>query len=182
LDQKSKNLAENVKNLKTEINSLKLENKKLEKLNNPKTKNTKSISSAKTSNCHLVNSQKVYNPTQSKSTFSTNQNNSCISQIFTPMPQDDSTTTLDNLFSTSQNPWYPLPAEKPLESWSSSLSPSMVSNWIPIYYTSTFQSPASLSSMVTHCAKLPAPGDTFILTDDVLQEMKKWIEEYWKKQ
>jgi hypothetical protein len=61
------------------------------------------------------------------------------------------------------------------------LTPSMVANWIPITYSSSHQSPSSLSSMVTHCALLPSPGDSFLSMEEVLEEMKKYFKDFWEK-
>ena len=62
-----------------------------------------------------------------------------------------------------------------------SLTTSIVAHWTQLVNDS-FQNPGSLSFMVSHCAKLPAPGDKYLSTKEILIEMKKWIEEdFWRK-
>ena len=43
----------------------------------------------------------------------------------------------------------------------------------------TFKHSAALS-MATHCALLPAPGDSFISMEEVLVEMRKYFKDFWK--
>ena len=52
-----------------------------------------------------------------------------------------------------------------------SLTSSMIAHWTPLVHD--FQSPNSISTMATHCVKQPP-------REDILTEMKKWIEDYWK--
>ena len=60
-----------------------------------------------------------------------------------------------------------------------SKTPSMVSNWIAVNYIAK-QAPGSITSMVSHCAKQPSPGDSFLSMEEVLAEMKQMFENFWK--
>ena len=51
------------------------------------------------------------------------------------------------------------------------MPPSMVSHCLPVQYK-TFQNPSSFYSMVTHCAKLPNPGDRFISLEEALEMIR----------
>ena len=57
-----------------------------------------------------------------------------------------------------------------------SSTPSMVSNWIPLTYTTSPQAPGSTLSMLPHCVKWPNPGDIFISIEEALEEMRKMFE------
>ena len=57
---------------------------------------------------------------------------------------------------------------------------SMVSHWTPITHN-LFQNAGCLTSMVVHCYKLPLPGDTFISMEEVMEQLKKMFDRYFKK-
>ena len=70
--------------------------------------------------------------------------------------------------------------QKPeLEISLNSITPSMVSNWITVNYIPK-QAPSSITSMVSHCAKLPSPGDRFLSMEEVLEEMRVIFKNFWK--
>ena len=60
----------------------------------------------------------------------------------------------------------------------SSLTPSMVSHWIPLSSYS-FQNPGSLPSMITHVVKLPSPGSILLSIEEVLEEMRIMFDRYF---
>ena len=60
-----------------------------------------------------------------------------------------------------------------------SITPSMVSHWIRVMHIPK-QAPSSITSMVSHCAKLPSPGDRFLSIKEVLEEMRKIFKNFWK--
>ena len=162
LDKKAENLGETVKKLKVEISSYKQEIKKMENQHKTKTKKFQSMStntvpyssalfSGTTPKCHL-------------------KNNSTTKEIYS--------STRNPAFSYKLIPLGPV-LDKPGISVFN-LTTSMVAHWTPLVDDS-FQNPSSLYSMVTHCAKLPAPGDKYLSSEEVLIEMKKWIEDYWRK-
>ena len=66
------------------------------------------------------------------------------------------------------------------ESPSSSLTPSMVSNWLPASSYS-FQNPGSIPSMITHVVKLPSPGSTLLTMEEVLEEIQKMLDKFLDK-
>jgi hypothetical protein len=165
LEKKVEDLAGNVKKLKVEISSSKQEIKKLVNQQRPKTKKSQSVST------NTVSISALFSETTSKCCLN---NTSTTKKVCSPS-RDTAYSHSDRLISLGLV----------LESLSSSdfsLTSSMVAHWTPLVYDS-FQNPSSLSSMVTHCAKLPPPGDKYLTMEDseILTEMKKWIEEYWKK-
>ena len=62
----------------------------------------------------------------------------------------------------------------------SSLTPSMVSNWLPVSSYS-FQNPGSIPSMITHVVKLPTPGGTLLTMEKMLEELQKTIDRFFEK-
>ena len=82
---------------------------------------------------------------------------------------------LDQELETSQ----PAPAHVNSSLETNSKTPSMVSNWIAVNYIPK-QAPGSITSMVSHCAKQPSPGDSFLSMEEVLAEMKQMFENFWK--
>ena len=58
------------------------------------------------------------------------------------------------------------------------ITPSMVSNWIKIYYK-PLKRPAFITSMVTHySAKIPPPGSLMLTTKGVLEGVEKMMKKY----
>ena len=178
LDQKNENLVENVKKLKSDVNSLKTEIQKFEKQKKiPKSKDVstnilldcKDVSTATTSKCHTKN-------------FSQEDNSSTCSDSFIsqnlPIPH-----MAENSLTENSSRLYPIAMSDNSPSASDfvfSPTTSMVTHWIPLPLNPP-QNPGSLLSMVTHCGKLPSPGDRFLSMEEVLQGMKKWVENFLKK-
>ena len=64
----------------------------------------------------------------------------------------------------------------------SSMPASMVSHWMP-ETSSTItlsQNPSSIPTLITHCVKLPNPGDSFLSMEEVIQEIKLMFKNMWK--
>ena len=66
-------------------------------------------------------------------------------------------------------------ADDPYSSFpGSTLPPSLVSHWLPSHYNTTQnQNPSSITSLVTHCALLPNPGDKIITFEEALQIIRE---------
>ena len=62
---------------------------------------------------------------------------------------------------------------------SAQMTPSMVSNWILATY-SPLQRPASITSMLTHCARLPTPRSLIFSPKEVLEGVEKMSRKYLK--
>ena len=58
-----------------------------------------------------------------------------------------------------------------------SLTISLVSHWSPNFST-TFQRPANIPSMIMHCAFHPSPGSSLISMDEVLEAFEKVMAKY----
>ena len=68
--------------------------------------------------------------------------------------------------------------DDPFASFSESgMPPSLASHWLPITYLLN-QNPGSLSTMRSHCFRLPNPGDSFVTSQEMLEEMRL----IWKKE
>ena len=167
--QKNENLAENVAKFKKEANSLKLEIKKLVKQNKTKLKKSLSVST---------------NTIPETSTIKESQN---VSTNTVPILKCylNNTSTNKKVCSYTRDTNYSdklIPLGPVLDNSSvSEFSPtsSMVAHWTPLVNDS-FQNPSSLLSMVTHCAKLPNPGDKYLTNEEFITEMKKWLDDFWK--
>ena len=82
-------------------------------------------------------------------------------------------------FSNSDEKFYSLDSDPTCISLNF-IPPSMVSHWLPVHYKS-FKNPSSINSMVTHCAKLPKPGDCFISVEEALEMMREIFEKMSNK-
>ena len=71
--------------------------------------------------------------------------------------------------------WCP---DDPFSSFPSTSQPaSLVSHWLLPPQQSLAQNPSSISSLVSHCVKLPNPGDSFIAMEEVLELMRNMFDE-----
>ena len=70
---------------------------------------------------------------------------------------------------------YPPPA-------SFSMPTSMVSHWIPQnnMNKTLARNPSSISTLITHCVKLPNPGDSFLSMEEILEEIRNMFKNMWK--
>ena len=59
---------------------------------------------------------------------------------------------------------------------SSSQPSSLVSHWLLQHETIPPQNPSSISSLVSHCVRLPNPGDTFITVEEAINMMRAEME------
>ena len=60
---------------------------------------------------------------------------------------------------------------------SDSQPPSLVSHWLLTSQQTLPQNPSSISTLVSHCAKLPNPGDIFLSMEEILELMRELFEE-----
>ena len=167
LGQKNENLVENIRKLKSEISSLRTEIKNFEKQQRARIKKAKDASTSIVLGCSAVASatkskfhMKKFPPKDKPNTNNAN---------FIPLNFDTSHLT-ENSPIINSSPVAVVPVSDNSSCTSDcSFSPttSMVANWIPLTNYSP-RNPGSLSSMVTHCAKLPSPGDTFLSMEEVL--------------
>ena len=71
-------------------------------------------------------------------------------------------------------------SDDPFSSFAVSSQPvSMVSHWLPLE-SYKHQNPSSISSLVTHCVKLPNPGDQFITIEEAMEVMKESFQTWFK--
>ena len=54
---------------------------------------------------------------------------------------------------------------------------SLVSHWTP-HFSATFQRPANIPSMITHCALHPSPGSSLMSMEEVLEAFEKVMAKY----
>ena len=64
----------------------------------------------------------------------------------------------------------------------SSVPASMVAHWIPETNMNNpvSKNPSSITSLITHCVKLPNPGDSFLSMEEILQEIREMFKNMWK--
>ena len=184
LEQKNDNLADTVKKMKSDINTLKQDKRRLEKHHVAQSKNHKKSPShpATTSQCHQMTSKEPSNLNIQNESSTPKYNSLQNMQSKSITSKNNSLNYIENESSTSNNNSFPTKTSITTSSKSSqsTTTSSMVSHWIPIYCKSTFQRPGSLSSMISHCALLPSPGSSLITKEEFLEEMEKLFKNFWK--
>ena len=76
---------------------------------------------------------------------------------------------------SNDSSWFP---NDPFSSFPSDCQPSsLVSHWLLPPQEYVPQNPSSIHSLVSHCAKLPNPGDSFLSIEEVLELMRDMFEE-----
>ena len=164
LSKHMENARDTIKNLKSDKSTLKIGKSKLESEVKKFQKNlVKKISySVKETQTDpdLVSNPSLVTPSSPQTITSSSPSPTC-----TPTTASQTSRVPSSMISSVSNP---------------SLTPSLVSHWIPTTHKIS-QSPSSILTMVTHCAKLPSPGDQFLSMEEVLEEMKKWLQEYNEK-
>ena len=133
-----------LKMLKVEINSSKREIKKLQNKQKPKIKKSQNVST------NTVPSSALSSKTTSKCYL----NNTSTNKKVCSFTRDTTYSDYDKLILIG-----PVLDNSSVSEFS--LASSMVAHWTPLVNDS-FQTPRSLSFMVTHCAKLPNPGDKYL--------------------
>ena len=76
---------------------------------------------------------------------------------------------------SNDSSWCP---NDPFSSFPSACQPaSLVSHWLLRPQKTLPQNPSSIHSLVSHCVKLPNPGDSFLSMEEVLELMRSLLEE-----
>ena len=76
---------------------------------------------------------------------------------------------------SNDSSWDP---DDPFSSFPSPSPPiSLVTHWILPQAESPPQNPSLITSLMSHCAKFPNPGDSFISIEEALELLKKMFEE-----
>merc|ERR1712179_739489 len=76
---------------------------------------------------------------------------------------------------SNDSSWLP---DDPFSSFPSDSQPaSLVSHWLLPLQQSVPQNPSSIATLLTHCVKLPNPGDSFLSMEEILELMRNLFEE-----